>query len=67
MPLNCFENELHPGIFFNSGVYNESTNEIITGGVGNITVSKFVAVVVVAIIITIIIIIIKLIVLNYYY
>ena len=27
--------------FFASAVYNESTNEIITGGVGNITVSKF--------------------------
>lgn len=26
---------------FTSAVYNESTNEIITGGVGNITVSKF--------------------------
>ena len=28
-------------ISFTSAVYNESTNEIITGGVGSITVSKF--------------------------
>ena len=28
-------------VSFTSGVYNESTNEIITGGVGNITVSPF--------------------------
>ena len=28
-------------VSFISGVYNETTNEIITGGVGNITVSLF--------------------------
>ena len=28
-------------VSFISGVYNETTNEIITGGVGNITVSPF--------------------------
>ena len=28
-------------VSFISGVYNETTNEIITGGVGNITVSTF--------------------------
>ena len=28
-------------VSFISGVYNETTNEIITGGVGNITVSSF--------------------------
>ena len=29
-------------VSFISGVYNETTNEIITGGVGNITVSPFI-------------------------
>ena len=28
-------------VSFISGVYNETTNEIITGGVGNMTVSTF--------------------------
>ena len=28
-------------VSFISGVYNETTNEIITGGVGNITVGPF--------------------------
>lgn len=36
-----FSYNLNDVVFLFSGVYNESTNEIITGGVGNVTVSKF--------------------------
>jgi len=30
---------IHVLFFWFSGVYNEATNEIVTGGVGNVTVS----------------------------